>query len=151
MLSNSQARIYSFRRLLGALSLLWYHGVKYLLPTIPDPPHEYKYGCLRKWMDFYFEFCRCVFQNNLSLIHFQSMKQFIEETIFKACNLFKHYGRREKIYRSVVCYDKCTNIELCVFSEQFFLLMPILFNRLLNLMALFSWSKLRIIRQDLQP
>ena len=71
-------------------------------------------------MDFYFDFCRCVFQNNLSLIHFQSMKQFIEETIFKACNLFKHYGRREKIYRSVVCYDKCTNIELCVFFRAIF-------------------------------
>ena len=63
----------------------------------------------------------CVFQNNLSLIHFLDFKKCLKHATQKVGYFMEgeiHQHLREKNI-AVESTDKCTNIELFLLSEQF--------------------------------
>ena len=71
-----------------------------------------------------YDFCKvvgCVFQNNLSLIHFLDFKKCLKHATQKSWDILGreiHQHLREKNI-AVESTDKCTNIELFLLSEQF--------------------------------
>ena len=64
----------------------------------------------------------CVFQNNLSLIHFLDFKKCLKHATQKSW-IFYGGGNSSAFLRekniAVESTDKCTNIELFLLSEQF--------------------------------